>query len=62
MVLDAVFSEFDSIVFGFVETDDGLHPKVLENLNVVFWLVASLLALVVHRAHEGDEFVRNDPV
>ena len=61
-VLDAVFREFDSIVFGLVQPHNAMHSEVLKYLDIIFRLVTSLLPLIVHWTHEGYELVWNNPI
>ena len=60
----SISDEFILIIFGFVESDHACYIEMLENLEVVFWCIASSFEFtnIVKWAHEGDEFVGYDPV
>jgi hypothetical protein len=59
---DPILDELRPVVLGLIQPDDMSNSEVLEDLQVILWLIASLLLFVIHRAHEGNELVGNDPV
>lgn len=63
-MIDSISSEFESIIFGFVQSDHVGHSKMLKYLNVVFRPISSLgvARLRVNRAHKRNELIWNDPV
>jgi hypothetical protein len=63
-VIDAIADKFIFVIFGFIESDNARHIEMLENLKIVLRCVASSLELanIVEWTHEGNEFVRYDPV
>ena len=61
-MLDATLEEPLPIILGFIQPHDMSYIEVLENLKVVLWRISSLVDFLVHRPHEGNEFLGNDPV
>ena len=63
-MIDAVASEFKSIVFGFVQANNMGNTEMLKNLQVVFRAVSALLVAwrAIYGTHEGYESIWNDPV
>jgi len=51
-------------VLHLVQSDDLIHADVVEDVYVLGWMVPVAVPLVtlLHRAHEGHEFVRDNPV
>ena len=62
-MIDAIFCKFESVILGFIQTNNVSDTEVTEYLQVVFRLItASIRSNLVNRAHESNELARNNPV
>ena len=63
-MIDAVAHKFLAIILGLIESNDARHVEMLEDLQVVLRRVAAPLELtnIIKWAHEGNKFVRDNPV
>ena len=61
---DAFIFKVGFIIFLLVESDDLGDSDILENINILAWVVAILVVAVpvLNGAHEGHKFTWNDPV
>lgn len=63
-MLNIISNESLPIIFGLIQSDDSSYVKMMENLDVVFWCVASSFKFtgVVQWTHKGNELTWNDPI
>lgn len=61
-MVDTCTNKLLPVIFGLIESNNSSHIKVLENLQVVLWGVATFVGTRVNRTHESNELVWNNPV